>query len=265
MSYEFRKLYSDRYLIWDLLRETDPYYLNHHLFDTDMTAIETDIAARQASGRVIPSYIAYTLAAYARTLTDFPELNSYLRIYPFTRLAVYDGVDIAITIERIWNGRRIILLGLLRDAQKLTVDEIQEFLRRWRDEPLESLDEFTRYRSLLRVPAFCRWYLFQIFCKPFPTLMRQMVGTTAFTSIGRHGTTFTTPLSPRTCTLSLGRVEPRPRVSTDKTGEEMLSYGSVRAALSAWLTLTYDHRIIDGVDVARAGDTIRTRIERWSE
>ena len=52
MSFEYESLGPDRYLVWDLLRETDPYYLNHHLFDTDFTAIEADREGRRAAGRL---------------------------------------------------------------------------------------------------------------------------------------------------------------------------------------------------------------------
>ena len=251
MSYEYQPLGADRYLVWDLLRETDPYYLNHHLLDTDFTAVEADRAQRRSEGRPVPTYVAYVLAAYGRTLAEFPNLNSYLRLYPITRLALYQGVDISLTIERDWNGRRIVLLGLLREAQAASVEAVHAFLQERREKPLEELDEFARYRLLLKVPVFLRWHLFQLLVKPFPGLLRQMVGTTAFTSIGRFGSTATTPLSPRACTLSLGKVEDRPRAKQ----------GAVVAALSAWLTVTYDHRVADGAEVARFGNLLRERIE----
>lgn len=251
MSFDLRPLGPDRLLVWDLLRETDPYYLNHHLFDTDMTVVEADVQRRLAAGEGLVSYVAYALWAYARTLAKFPILNSYLRAWPLTRLAVYRGVDIAFPIERDWEGSSIVLLGLLRDAQKLEVGEINAFLRSRKEAPLDSLTEFDSYRSLLRLPSWCRWWLFQLAAKPFPGLMRRLVGTTAFTSVGRFGTTLTTPLSPRTCTLSLGRVENRPRVVD----------GTVLPRMSVWITITYDHRVIDGGEVARFGDDLRRRLE----
>ncbi len=253
MTYELRRLGADRYLVWDLLRETDPYYLNHHLFDVDFRAIEADRTVRRTAGTEAPSYIAYALAAYGRTLKKLPELNSYLRRWPFERLAVYRHVDVALTVERDWNGQRIVLLSLLTDAGNRSVEDIHAFLQSRRQLPLEELPEFASYLRLLKLPAFCRWHLFQVFCKPFPEIMRRIVGTTAFTSIGRFGTTFTTPLSPRTCTLSMGRVEPRPRAID----------GNAKVALSSWLTLTYDHRIVDGAGVARAGDHLRDILASW--
>ncbi|MFZ2957809.1 MAG: 2-oxo acid dehydrogenase subunit E2 [Candidatus Ozemobacteraceae bacterium] len=32
-----------------------------------------------------------------------------------------------------------------------------------------------------------------------------------------------------------------------------------------WFTLTYDHRIVDGANIARAGDVLRERLEHWEE
>ena len=253
MPYKLHKLGIDRYLVWDLLRETDPYYLNHHLFDVDLSAVVADREIRKQKGSPSPSFVAYSLWAYGHSLAEFPELNSYLRLYPTTRLAVYDDVDIALTIERKWNDRRIVLLALLKESQAKSLDEIHEFLCNRRDAPVESLEEFANYKRLLKVPAFCRWHLFQIFCKPFPGIMQQLVGTTAFTSIGKFGTSLTTPISPRSSTLSVGKVETRPRVCGN----------AIKAAPSVWITLTYDHRITDGADVARLGSMIRGRLEAY--
>ncbi|MBF0410123.1 MAG: 2-oxo acid dehydrogenase subunit E2 [Candidatus Riflebacteria bacterium] len=254
MSFEYKELGPDRYLVWDLLRESDPYYLNQHIFDIDFTELEQNRELHRKDGKPAPSYVAYCLYAYSRVLNEFPLLNSYLRLYPLTKLALYKGVDISLTIEREWLGKRIVLLALLKDAQNMKIEEIDAFLKSRKNDSLESLDEFSRYKSLLKIPAFLRWRLFQIFVKPFPGFLRQLVGTTAFTSIGKFGTDFTTPISPRTITLSLGRVCERPR-SVD---------GVVVSRLSAWLTLTYDHRVIDGADTARAGERIRNMLENWS-
>lgn len=250
--HELRPLDHERYLVWDLLRETDPYYLNHHLFDVDFGAIEADRCRRRQDRRPVPSFVAYALAAYGRVLDRHRILNSYLRLWPRTRLAVYDRVDVALTIEREADGRRIVLLSLLTDAGHRSVDEIHAFLQHRRTAPLADLPEYDSYRRMLRIPAWCRWHLFQLVVKPFPGWMQQLVGTTAFTSIGRFGTTLTTPLSPRTVTMSLGRVEPRPRAHD----------GAVTIRPSAWVTLTYDHRVVDGAEIARAGDEVRDWLER---
>jgi hypothetical protein len=252
MSHHLRPLPPERFLVWDLLRESDPYYLNHHLIEVSFETVEADRSKRRAAGDPVPTYVAYALAAYGRGLASFPEFNSYLRMYPLTKLAVYDGVDVGLTIERDWQGRRVVLLGLLRDAQRQSPETIQAFLRTRKESPLETLEEFASWKRLLKLPAWCRWHLFQVFCKPFPELMRKLVGTTAFTSIGRHGTDLTTPISPRSCTLSLGRVAQRPWLHPD---------GTVAPSLTAWLTLTYDHRINDGAATAQLAADIKRRLE----
>jgi pyruvate/2-oxoglutarate dehydrogenase complex dihydrolipoamide acyltransferase (E2) component len=251
MPYKFVDLGPDRYLVWDLLRESDPYYLNHHLLDTDFSGVQAARDKARALGKDPPSFTAYALSAYAKTLREFPELNSYLRIWPTTKLAVYSGVDIALTMERRWNDKKIVLLALLKSAEHLNAEQINDFLNQRRDSPLESLEEFEGYKRLLKVPAFCRWHLFQVFIKPFPSLMRQLVGTTAFTSIGKFGTNITTPISPRTVTLSTGKIEPRPRSVN----------GRVESRLSGWMTVTYDHRVADGADIGRFANTVKQRIQ----
>lgn len=255
MTHSLKKLARQRYLIWDLLRETDAFYLNHHLFDVDFSAIEADRQARLNPGEPAPSYVAYALAAYGRTLATFRSLNSYFRRWPRARLAVYDQVDVAVTIERDFLGQRVVLLSVLTDAASRPVADIHAFLQHRRQAPLDTLAEYTVYRRLLGLPAWWRRFAFRTFCKPSPASIQRVCGTTAFTSIGRLGSTFTTPLSPCTCTMSLGRVEPRPRAVG----------GTVAVRPSAWVTLTYDHRVADGADIARAGNHLRDALEQWND
>jgi pyruvate dehydrogenase E2 component (dihydrolipoamide acetyltransferase) len=68
--------------------------------------------------------------------------------------------------------------------------------------------------------------------------------TTTITNTGSYGSEFGTPLlnPPGAITLGLGRIEPRPLVVD----------GTVVARPACTLSVTFDHRVLDGADVGRA-------------
>jgi len=241
-----------RRLVWDLLRDTDPYYLNHQVVLVDFATVDGVRERLAAAGQPKPSYVAFVLYAMTRVLPRYPVFNSYLREFPWVRLARYRGIDIAYTVEKTGpDGSPLLTLSVLRACGDCRFDE---FVRRLEGQKNQSLDElgYTRTRRLFAaIPNVLRMPLFRLCCKPFPAVMRSIAGTVGFTSVGKHGVDFTTPLSPKSMTVSLGAVRPRP----------MVVGGAVVPRQSAYVTFTYDHRVADGRDCAAFGDEVR----RWLE
>src|SRR5918994_1987737 len=83
-------------------------------------------------------------------------------------------------------------------------------------------------------------------------------GTFTLTNTGSRGALFDTPIinQPQVGILGTGTVVKRPVVITDETGADSIAIRSV-----AYLSLTYDHRLVDGADAARFLATIKQRLE----
>jgi pyruvate dehydrogenase E2 component (dihydrolipoamide acetyltransferase) len=82
----------------------------------------------------------------------------------------------------------------------------------------------------------------------------QLTGSTiTVTNVGTFGSSFGTPIInyPEAAILALGRVEPRP----------LLREGTVEARPGVTLSLSFDHRIIDGADADRAMSDLRMLLE----
>lgn len=251
-GHDLSTLPPERFLVWDLLRDTDPYYLNHQIFLVDYTAVEELRRNWVEWGFAKPSYVACTLFALSRVLQHHPLFNSYLREFPWVRLARYHGIDIAYTVEKPrTDGSPTLTLSVLRECGGLRFFDFCERLRLDKEAALEELGYHRTRRCFALIPNFLRMILFRLFCKPFPGIMRQIAGTVGFTSVGKDGVDFTTPLSPKTLTLSLGAVKERP----------MVRDGQVESRLSAYVTVTYDHRVADGRDCARFGQELRAFLE----
>ncbi len=83
-------------------------------------------------------------------------------------------------------------------------------------------------------------------------------GTFTLTNTGSRGALFDTPIinQPQVGILGTGTVVKRPVVITDETGADSIAIRSM-----AYLSLTYDHRLVDGADAARFLATIKQRLE----
>ncbi|MFT4189145.1 MAG: 2-oxoglutarate dehydrogenase, E2 component, dihydrolipoamide succinyltransferase [Aeromicrobium sp.] len=82
--------------------------------------------------------------------------------------------------------------------------------------------------------------------------------TFSISNLGSNGALFDTPIinQPQVAILGVGKVVKRPVVITDEQGND-----SIAVRQTAYLALTYDHRVIDGADAGRFLTAIRERLE----
>ncbi|RJN31272.1 2-oxoglutarate dehydrogenase, E2 component, dihydrolipoamide succinyltransferase [Nesterenkonia natronophila] len=86
-------------------------------------------------------------------------------------------------------------------------------------------------------------------------------GTFTITNLGSFGALFDTPIinQPQVAILGPGAIVKRPMVVTDADGQE-----SIGIRHMMYLSLTYDHRIVDGADAGRFLQTLKGRLEEGS-
>lgn len=86
-------------------------------------------------------------------------------------------------------------------------------------------------------------------------------GTFTVTNTGSRGALFDTPIVnvPQVAILGTGAVVKRPVAVTDNSGADVIAIRSM-----VYLSLSYDHRLVDGADAARFLSTIKTRLEDTS-
>ncbi|XVX21642.1 2-oxoglutarate dehydrogenase, E2 component, dihydrolipoamide succinyltransferase [Actinomycetota bacterium] len=83
-------------------------------------------------------------------------------------------------------------------------------------------------------------------------------GTFTITNYGSAGTLFDTPIinQPQVAILGTGTIVKRPVVITDDAGNDLIAIRSMM-----YLSLTYDHRVVDGADAGRFLAAIKARLE----
>ena len=82
--------------------------------------------------------------------------------------------------------------------------------------------------------------------------------TFTITNIGSFGALFDTPIinQPNVAILGTGSIVKRPMVIQDADGNDVIAIRSM-----CYLSLTYDHRVVDGADAGRFLRTVKTRLE----
>lgn len=83
-------------------------------------------------------------------------------------------------------------------------------------------------------------------------------GTFSITNIGSVGALFDTPIinQPQVGILGTGAIVKRPVVVADENGDDSIAVRSMM-----YLSLTYDHRLVDGADAGRFLQTLKARLE----
>ena len=86
-------------------------------------------------------------------------------------------------------------------------------------------------------------------------------GTFTVTNTGSRGALFDTPIVnlPQVAILGTGAVVKRPVAVTDDNGQDVIAVRSM-----VYLSLSYDHRLVDGADAARFLSTMKVRLEEAS-
>jgi pyruvate dehydrogenase E2 component (dihydrolipoyllysine-residue acetyltransferase) len=202
------------------------------------SAIEVDftkiVAARetlkkefQANYGVNPTYLVYVAFAAVKTLADYPYINGEMR---GDSIVTRNFVNLGIAVE-LAEGKGLIV-PVIRHAETLNMLGIAK--------GIAEIAEKARNKKL--VPDDVQG------------------GTFTITNPGGYGTFHGTPVinQPQSAILGTYALVKRPWVVTDENGNDAIA---IRPLMN--ITLTYDHRLVDGAYAGRFLRDLRERLEGW--
>ncbi|MBX5196884.1 hypothetical protein HJB82_16470 [Rhizobium sp. NZLR10] len=191
------------------------------------------LAARTAQP-VRPSWTVLFLKAYALLAQELPDLRRAYVKFPTPRLYEYSGNVASIAHEREYEGERIVLLSLIRAPEKRSITELQTLIEAARSRPVMEVKEFRRILKFAHLPGPIRWLVMWLGLN----LGRQrprFFGTFQFSVYSGLGAESLNPLTPLTT---------------------LLNYGPIDDDGTVTVRIHYDHRVMDGANVARALDRL---------
>jgi pyruvate/2-oxoglutarate dehydrogenase complex dihydrolipoamide acyltransferase (E2) component len=211
----------------------------------------TEVRRHRASGRRY-SYVTYLLHTAARVLMAHPDANAAIQGRRFPRVAKYSQINGKLALDARIGGERVVLSCVLPGLDHAGLDDIQNQVERLRDGDPETMPEFAGIRALRRLP----WPLGAlVFRGAMRSLRRrpQLLGTFAVTSLGHRPVDGFYSCGGTTVTLGAGQVADRAVVRD----------GALTIAPVMRLSLTFDHRVIDGAEAADVLADIRSALERF--
>ncbi len=181
----------------------------------------------QAAYGVNPTYLAFVAKASVETLRDYPYVNAEMR---GDSIVTRSFVNLGIAVE-LAEGKGLIV-PVLRNA--------------------EGLNLLGLARGIAEIAAKAR--------------NKQLVpddvqgGTFTITNPGGYGTFHGTPVisQPQSAILGTYALVKRPWVVEDELGQDVIA---IRPLMN--ITLTYDHRLVDGALAGRFLHDLRERLEGW--
>ena len=181
----------------------------------------------QAAYGVNPTYLAFVAKASVETLRDYPYVNAEMR---GDSIVTRNFVNLGIAVE-LAEGKGLIV-PVIRNA--------------------EGLNLLGLARGIAEIAAKAR--------------NKQLVpddvqgGTFTVTNPGGYGTFHGTPVisQPQSAILGTYALVKRPWVVEDELGQDVIA---IRPLMN--ITLTYDHRLVDGALAGRFLRDLRERLEGW--
>ena len=202
------------------------------------SAIEVDftkiVAARESLKKefqknygVNPTYLVFVAFAAVKTLADYPYINGELR---GESIVTRNFVNLGIAVE-LAEGKGLIV-PVIRNAETLNMLGIAK--------GIAEIAEKARSKKL--VPDDVQG------------------GTFTITNPGGYGTFHGTPVinQPQSAILGTYALVKRAWVVTDENGNDAIA---IRPLMN--ITLTYDHRLVDGAYAGRFLRDLRERLEGW--
>lgn len=221
----------------------------HGLIEVEVTKARAFIQRHKARTGETLSFTAFIIACMAKAIDEHKPVQAYR--WGWRRLIVFDDVDVAIVIERDVAGQKVPLLYVIRAANRKTFQQIHREIRaiQARD-PAKSVLGFS---ALPLVPPVLFPRILYRTLRTFPWLHKRVVGTVGITAVGMFGSGsgWGIPTAASTLALTLGGIAPKPAVVDGRI--------AIRDLLC--ITVSFDHRIIDGAPAARFTDRLRELIE----
>jgi pyruvate dehydrogenase E2 component (dihydrolipoamide acetyltransferase) len=183
----------------------------------------------QAAYGVNPTYLAFIARAATETLRDYPWVNGEIR---GDKIVTRNFVNLGFAVE-LTDGKGLIV-PVVKNAETLNLlgmaKAIAGIAKRARDKQLTPDDVAG--------------------------------GTFTITNPGGYGTFHGTPVisQPQSGILGTYAIVKRPWVITDEDGHDAIA---IRSMMN--LTLTYDHRLVDGALAGRFLRDLRERLQSWGE
>lgn len=177
-----------------------------------------------------PSWTVLFLKGYGLLSKEIPDLRRAYIKFPWHQLYEYRESVASIANEREHEGERIVLLSMIKGPERRAIPQLEALIHKARSLPIAGIKEFRRSLALAHAPAPVRWSLMWLGLNLARKRARYF-GTFQLSVYSGLGAESLNPLTPLTTLLNYGPIDENGSVS---------------------VRIHYDHRVMDGANIARA-------------
>jgi pyruvate/2-oxoglutarate dehydrogenase complex dihydrolipoamide acyltransferase (E2) component len=238
----------------EAIRSTHNKPMMHGLLEVDVTKARAYLRDEKARTGESPSFTAFIIACLGRAVAEHKDVHALRK--GSRHLILFDEVDVLTWIEREIAGQPQVLPCIVRAANHKTFREIHNEIRAAQVEDVTKINVGGAKASQL-LPAWLFRPYFSLSVgvgKWFPRAWKKRWATVTISAVGMVGTGAgwgIPPSSPSICWITVGGIgQKREHVDGQPTTREYLS-----------LTVSFDHRMIDGAPAARFTERFKALIE----
>ena len=232
---QYRSISASRRIIMDLMheaRQVPSIPVQRWVQLGDLETIRQEAAPRI-------SWFILFMKAFALVAKENPQLRRSLIRFPWGRFYDHPFSICSLAIERHHQGEPCLFFAHFRSPETQTLTELQDALTRYKAQPIDSVGYYRRALVIGRLPTPVRRLLWWMSLNFSGQKRAKRMGTFGITSYGVLGAESLHPISPLTCTFNFGPI--------GKDGTVLIK-------------IIYDHRTLDGSEVARRLKEIETAL-----
>jgi hypothetical protein len=188
----------------------------------------SDVAAARLQAQPQPSWAAIMTKAFALAARNQAEMRSAYFSFPWGHIGEFDRQIASVVMSRQIGDEDVIVLAPLSSPEDQTLAALNARLRRYKEEPVESINPFRRALRILRLPSLIRWFLWWVGVNAWPRQRSAFFGTFGVTTMSAFGA--------RT-------------LEVPSLWAALLHYGTMTATGEIPVGVAFDHRIVAGATV----------------
>ncbi len=197
------------------------------------------------------TYTPVLLKIIAHVQKKHPIMNAILaRDIIRKKIFLPDDVDISVAMEKKHRGGTVVLIPIIRQVNKKSIKAISAEIKHLSELPFDEMPQIKLIKLLNRYPDFLKYLTMRMLCQS-AKLYNLFFGTVGFSNLGKFGITHFYPLWINATVFAIGTIEEKPVVRD----------GTVTTAHMLYLTIAFDHRILDGSAASEILAEVKRTIE----
>ncbi|MHC4830089.1 MAG: 2-oxo acid dehydrogenase subunit E2 [Planctomycetota bacterium] len=255
MGFETVPFTKNRQVIYDMLTRARRFHCSvNGTYNFDVTETLQRLREARRAGRSV-SFTALLVQATSQLLERYPRLNRHIfhGLFGRRRVVAFDHVSCTLIVQRSGpDGEAILFPLVLRDSNRMTLEEIYKTIQHHRTADLETLPQMVALERLKRLPGFVlRWISYKI--RSDPRFYERYFGTYGLSSLMTMGWGLDSGATlANVCSTFLpATISERP-VCRD---------GKVEPRRMLTMMCVFDHYILDGQEMTQAMKALRPMLE----